>query len=99
MPVSKDEVKYISKLAKLNFQENELEDFTKQFNEILSYMDTLNEINTDDIEPLSHPLDQENVFREDIKIISTDTETALRNAPETDGVYFVVPKIINPGTK
>jgi aspartyl-tRNA(Asn)/glutamyl-tRNA(Gln) amidotransferase subunit C len=99
MSVSKDEVKYIARLAKLSFQEDELEAFTKQFNEILSYMDTLNEVNTDNVEPLSHPIDQRNIFREDQNHVSSDTVTALRNAPETDGQYFIVPKIINTGTK
>jgi aspartyl-tRNA(Asn)/glutamyl-tRNA(Gln) amidotransferase subunit C len=99
MSVSKEEVKYIAKLARLDFPEEELIDFTRQFNEILSYMEKLNEINTDDIEPLSHPVDGENVFREDTGIPSLTNEEALKNAPETDGAYFAVPKIINTSPK
>jgi aspartyl-tRNA(Asn)/glutamyl-tRNA(Gln) amidotransferase subunit C len=99
MSVSKEEVKYIAALAKLDFKEEELEDFTRQFNEILTYMDELNEVNTDNVEPLSHPIDGENVFREDIHIKSPDREEALKNAPDTDGTYFIVPKIINTDPK
>jgi aspartyl-tRNA(Asn)/glutamyl-tRNA(Gln) amidotransferase subunit C len=95
MSVSKEEVKYIAKLAKLNFREEELEEFTKQFNGILTYMDTLNEIDTEDVEPLSHPVEGVNVLRADIRLKSSDSEEALNNAPETDGTYFLVPKIIN----
>jgi aspartyl-tRNA(Asn)/glutamyl-tRNA(Gln) amidotransferase subunit C len=96
MAVSKEEVKYIAKLARLNFREDELEEFTKQFNGILSYMDTLNEVNTDDIEPLSHPVEGANVMRPDVQVKGSDIENALKNAPETDGTFFLVPKIINP---
>jgi aspartyl-tRNA(Asn)/glutamyl-tRNA(Gln) amidotransferase subunit C len=97
--VSNDEVKYIARLAKLNFREEELEKFTKHFNEILSYMDTLNELDTENIEPLTHPVDSENVFREDIPWKGSSRDDAMKNSPQTDGEYFMVPKIINPAKK
>jgi aspartyl-tRNA(Asn)/glutamyl-tRNA(Gln) amidotransferase subunit C len=99
MSVLKEEVKYIAALAKLDFKEEELEEFTRHFNEILSYMDELNEVDTDNVEPLSHPIDGENIFREDVQIKSLDRDEAMKNAPETDGTYFIVPRIINTDTQ
>lgn len=95
MAVTKDDVKHIAALAKLKFSDEELDKFTSQFNEILNYIETLNEINTENIEPMSHPLNSENVFREDILVPGSSTEDALKNAPATDGTFFIVPKIIN----
>lgn len=89
-----EDVKYIAQLAKLKFKEEELESFTHKFNEILSYVEKLNELNTDEIEPMEYPIDNVNVFREDINMGSIDTSEALKNAPDTDGTYFIVPKVI-----
>ena len=69
--------------------------YTNQMNDILEYMDQLNELDTDDIEPLSHVLDLTNVTRADKEKPSLDREDVLKNAPETDGEYFIVPKVIN----
>ena len=52
-------------LHNLKFSEEELESFTPQMNEILNYMEKLNELDTENVEPLSHPVEQTNVFRED----------------------------------
>lgn len=94
MSVSKDEVKYIASLAKLEFEESELEEFTKEFNQILNYIDKLNELDTEKIEPLSHPIEKKNVFREDEHKPSIDRETALKNAPDKNEEFFKVPKVI-----
>jgi aspartyl-tRNA(Asn)/glutamyl-tRNA(Gln) amidotransferase subunit C len=94
MSVSREEVKYIAALAKLSFSDEELDEFTGQFNEILAYMETLNEVETDNVEPLSHPVEGDNVFRSDITSPGSSHEEALNNAPDTDGVFFKVPKTI-----
>jgi aspartyl-tRNA(Asn)/glutamyl-tRNA(Gln) amidotransferase subunit C len=94
MPVTKNDVEKIAKLAKLKFSEEELENFTPQMNEILNYMDKLNELDTENIEPLSHPVEQTNVFRDDKLKTSVSTEDALKNAPSKDEQYFKVPKVI-----
>lgn len=95
MAVTKEDVKYIADLAKLKFSDEELDKFTSQFNGILQYIETLNEVDTENVEPMSHPLDKENVFREDVPVPGSTTEDALKNAPATDGTFFIVPKIIN----
>ncbi|MHB8580624.1 MAG: Asp-tRNA(Asn)/Glu-tRNA(Gln) amidotransferase subunit GatC [Ignavibacteriaceae bacterium] len=94
MPVTRKDVEYISELARLKFSDDELESYTKDLNEILGYVDKLNELNTDDVEPLSHPVEGNNVFREDIVKDSISTEYALKNAPEKDESFFKVPKVI-----
>lgn len=94
MAVTKKDVEKIAELARLKFTDKELENFTPQMNEILSYMDKLNELDTENINPLSHPVEQTNVFREDELKPSISTENALKNAPSKDEHHFKVPKVI-----
>ncbi len=95
MSVTKKDVEYIANLARLKFDETELENFTHQLNDILSYMEKLNELDTENVEPLSHPIENTNVFREDIVKPSIERELALKNAPDKTDEFFVVPKVIN----
>jgi len=94
MAVTKKDVEKIAELARLKFSDEELENFTPQMNEILSYMDKLNELDTEDVKPLSHPVEQINVFREDELKSSVSTEEALKNAPDKTDNHFKVPKVI-----
>lgn len=94
MSVTKKDVEKIAELAKLKFTDDELENFTHQMNEILSYMDKLNELDTENVKPLSHPVEQINVFREDELRPSVSTEEALKNAPDKTDQHFKVPKVI-----
>jgi aspartyl-tRNA(Asn)/glutamyl-tRNA(Gln) amidotransferase subunit C len=94
MKVTKQDVEYIAKLAKLEYSEEEKEQFAKQFNTILAYIDKLNELNTDDVEPLSHVIELSNVMREDEVKPSLPVEEVLRNAPSKSGSFFKVPKVI-----
>lgn len=95
MSVSKKDVEYIASLAKLSFKEEELESYTHQLNNILTYMEKLNELDTENIQPLSHPVESENVFREDVHLTSTSREEALKNAPDKTEEHFKVPKVIS----
>lgn len=95
MSVTKKDVEYIAELARLKFKEEELESFTHQLNEILSYVDKLNELNTENVEPLSHPVENINVFRNDELKPSITTEDALKNAPDKTDEFFKVHKVIN----
>jgi len=94
MPVTRKDVEHIADLARLKFTEEELDNFTGQLNEILAYMDKLNELDTENVEPLSHPIEGYNVFREDKVKPSISTEKALKNAPGKDEQFFHVPKVI-----
>ena len=95
MSVTKKDVEYIANLARLSFNEEELEKFTHELNEILNYVEKLNELDTESIEPLSHPIENKNVFRADEVKPSIDREEALKNAPERTEEFFVVPKVIS----
>ena len=94
MAVTKKDVEKIAELARLKFSEEDLENFTPQMNEILTYMDKLNELDTENVKPLSHPVEQSNVFREDEMKSSIPIEEALINAPSKDEHHFKVPKVI-----
>ncbi len=95
MSVSADDVKYIAALARLSFSEEEQERLAGEMNAILSYMAKLDELNTDNIAPMTHVLDVNNVFRaEDVEQRISHDE-ALKNAPDADSDYFRVPKVIS----
>jgi aspartyl-tRNA(Asn)/glutamyl-tRNA(Gln) amidotransferase subunit C len=94
MSISIEEVRYIAALARLRFSEEEEERMAQQMSSILDYMAKLNELDTEDVPPMSHVLDLNNVFREDVVEERITREEALRNAPESDSDYFRVPKVI-----
>lgn len=93
--ITKKEVEHIAELAKLNLSEEEKVEFTHQLNDIISYMDKLNELDTTNVEPLTHPVPVVNVFREDERKESIDKQEALKNAPNKNDDFFIVPKVIN----
>ena len=95
MSVTKKDVEYIAELARLKLNEEEIEKYTVQLNEILTYVEKLNEIDTTNVEPLSHPVEENNVFREDVVKPSIDREIAFRNAPDRSELFFKVPKVID----
>ena len=94
MSVTIKDVEHIAKLAKLQFSDEEKEKFTHQFNDILKYIEQLNSLNTENVEPLSQVIDLHNVFREDVVKPSLPTKEALDNAPDKTDEYFKVPKVI-----
>ena len=86
---------YVAHLARLEFSETEQEMFTGQLNDILLYMDKLNEVDTAGVEPLSHAIALNNAFREDKVQESLSQERSLANAPDPRGEFFRVPKVID----
>ena len=94
MSVDKETIKKIAHLARLEFNEKEADKMSDNFNKILAWMDKLNEINTDKVEPLIHMSEEINVLREDEVNNSLKHEDALFNAPKKDSDYFRVPKFL-----
>lgn len=92
--ISEEQVEHVARLARLVLQPEEKRLFTEQLNAILSYMEQLNEVPTDAVEPTAHVLDLANVFRNDIADKTQSVEDTLANAPETAHHYFVVPRIV-----
>ncbi len=94
MPVSREDVEYVAKLARIELAEEEKNVLTSQLNSILDHIEKLNELDTKGVEPTFHALDVRNVFRDDEVCPSLPTEEVMKNAPARDGDLFKVPKII-----
>ncbi|MGA7161277.1 MAG: Asp-tRNA(Asn)/Glu-tRNA(Gln) amidotransferase subunit GatC [Bacteroidota bacterium] len=94
MAVTIKDVEHIAGLARLEFTENEKEKLTHELNDILKYIDKLNELDTSNVEPLSHVIELNNVFREDVAKPSISPDEALKNAPAKKETFFKVPKVI-----
>ena len=89
-----ENVKKISRLARINLSDKEREVIALKLGDILGYIEKLNKLDTKDVEPMSHALDISNVTREDIPKESLSTQDALKNGPAQEKDFFVVPKII-----
>jgi aspartyl-tRNA(Asn)/glutamyl-tRNA(Gln) amidotransferase subunit C len=94
LKLSSQEVEYVAHLARLEITDKEKDKFTAQLNDILRYIDKLNELNTKGVEPMSHAIAVTNAFREDNIVDSIGTEKSLANAPDARGEFFRVPKVI-----
>lgn len=94
MAVSLEDVRYIARLARLRFSDEDERRMAEQMSQILEYMEKLNELDTTAVPPMSHVLDLTNVFREDVAAPRISREEALRNAPDADDAYFRAPKVI-----
>lgn len=94
MKIDKDLVDRIAHLARLEFQDEQKEKIEKDLNNILSFMESLNEVDTTNVAPLIYLTDEKNVFRADEQKQEISHEDALRNAPKKDSDYFRVPKVI-----
>jgi aspartyl-tRNA(Asn)/glutamyl-tRNA(Gln) amidotransferase subunit C len=94
MPVSREEVRHVAQLARLDFSEEDEARMADELSQILEYVDKLDELDTSGVTPMSHVLDVTNVFRADEVKERIDRGEALESAPETDGEYFQVPKVV-----
>ena len=94
MALTRDEVLHAANLARLSLAPEEIELFTRQLNDILAYVEKLQELDTTGVEPLAHVIPLCNVFREDVVAPGLDREAALANAPAREEGAFVVPRII-----
>jgi aspartyl-tRNA(Asn)/glutamyl-tRNA(Gln) amidotransferase subunit C len=95
MPVTLKDVEHVAHLARLSFSDEEKVRLTSQLNSILEYMDELNSVDTSAVEPLSHVIELQNVFRADLRTPGTTRDNALQNAPAHSEEFFKVPKVIN----
>lgn len=90
----KIDVKYVAQLAKIDLAPEQTARFQKQFQDILSYVEKLKKLNTDEVAVLSHAVSMENVFRDDKPKASLDITDVLKNAPQKKGNFFKVPRVI-----
>ena len=94
MFVDKEQIKHIAKLSKIKLNDEELDQISKQVEQILEYVDKLNEIN-DDIEPLENISGNYNRLRDDVIIDFNNKEQILKNAPKTKDGFILVPKVLD----
>lgn len=94
MALTIKEVEHVALLARLTLTDTEKEAFARQLSSILEYADKLNELATDEIEPLAHILPVYNVFREDVTLPGSIREEILSNAPLLEENQYKVPKIV-----
>lgn len=90
--ISDETIEYVGILAKLELSDEEKGQAKKDMANMLDYIDTLNELDTSEVEPMSHVFPVNNVFREDVVTNGDDREEILANAPEAKEGAFVVPK-------
>lgn len=94
MAVSKEEILHIAKLADLKINENEIDEYAKNLEEILDFMKILDSVNTDNVEESIGNLSNVNVFRKDEVKEFEDKEALLQNAPDKENNMFKIPKVI-----
>lgn len=95
MPVTPDDVDHVADLARLSFTDDEKANLARDMSRILEYVDTLNELDTAGVSPMSHGVSRANVTRDDSVRPRISKEQALQNAPDTDGSHLRVPRVVD----
>ena len=94
MKISEEEVRHVAKLARLESDETRIHEMSATLSAILTYMEKLDEVDTEHIPPTSYMLKPDAAFRKDEVRESLSLEEALQNAPDRTGAYYRVPRII-----
>ena len=94
MKIDTREVAHVATLSRLELDEATLNEYRGQLDAILDYMETLGEVDTTGVEPIYSPVEHHTVLREDTAADEFAREEVLGNAPDTDGAYFKVPKVL-----
>ena len=94
MKLDESTVDRIAQLSKLEFNTQEKEDILNDMNQMLDFIETLQEVDTDNVEPLIHMTEDVNVLRADDAQTTISQEEALINAPSKDSTYFKMPKVL-----
>ena len=94
MKLERSTLEKLAHLSRLNFDEKDEQKMLHSLNDILDWVDKLQELNTENVEPLTHMSEEQNVWRPDQAKSTLDRENGLKNAPKRDEEYFRVPKVI-----
>jgi aspartyl-tRNA(Asn)/glutamyl-tRNA(Gln) amidotransferase subunit C len=94
MSLTRQEVEKVSLLARLQLTADELDRMTEQMGQVVAYVESLAQLNTDAVEPMAHALDVANVFAPDQLRPSLDAAAALANAPHHDREFYLVPAVL-----
>jgi aspartyl-tRNA(Asn)/glutamyl-tRNA(Gln) amidotransferase subunit C len=95
MSLTADQVRWVAHLARLELSDPEIEAMTRDLSAILDYVNQLQQVNTDNIEPLAHPIELANVFRADEPCASLAVDAALANAPRRIDNFYGVPAVLD----
>jgi aspartyl-tRNA(Asn)/glutamyl-tRNA(Gln) amidotransferase subunit C len=95
MKVNEDLVDRIATLAKLEFDAERKQEIIKDLQQVISFVEKLNELDTTGVEPLVYMTDETNLLRKDEAVNTISHEEALRNAPDKDSDFFRVPRVID----
>jgi aspartyl-tRNA(Asn)/glutamyl-tRNA(Gln) amidotransferase subunit C len=95
MSLTPDDVRWVAHLARLELNDAELATMTRQLSAILDHVRQLEEVPTEGVEPLAHPLPVQNVFRDDQAAPSLPVDAALANAPQRHGDFYSVPAVLD----
>ena len=94
MSIDKDKIKHVSKLARISVDEKKIDALTKDLSSIFKFIEQLNELNTDKVEPLSSILNEPLRSRKDVINDGKIREKILENSPQKNEEFFIVPKVI-----
>ncbi|MFB6249686.1 MAG: Asp-tRNA(Asn)/Glu-tRNA(Gln) amidotransferase subunit GatC [Salinibacter sp.] len=95
MALSREDVRHVAELARLDFSDDEEARMAEEMSQILEYVEKLDELDTSGVPPMSHVLDVTNVYREDDIESRIDREQALEPAPASEQGYFLVPRVVD----
>jgi aspartyl-tRNA(Asn)/glutamyl-tRNA(Gln) amidotransferase subunit C len=94
MSFSDEQLRQVARLARLEIPSDQLHRFAGQLTTILGYVQRIGQVEVSGVEPMAHPLPIQNVLRDDVVGPALPLDLVLRNAPDTDGPFFKVPKVI-----
>ena len=94
MSVTNEQVRHIAKLARIAMSDEEIERLAPELNNILGWVEQLDEVNTDGVEPLTAVIDQKLRLRDDVINDGNIRDAILENAPDAEHGFFAVPKVI-----
>ena len=92
--ITPEKVRHVAKLARLALDETQIARLTGQLESILEYVAKIQQVDTGGVEPMAHALSMHNIFREDLIEPSLPLDKVLQNAPDSDGPFFKVPKVL-----
>ena len=95
LSINKDEIKYLSLLSRMDIDKNEIKDIEEKLTKIIDFVDQLQTISTDNIEPMAHPLNQSQRLRIDEVTETNDRENIQKNAQQIEKGMYLVPKVID----
>lgn len=94
MAISREEVEHVARLARLELSEDEIELFRGQLSAVLERAQRIQALDLEGVPETAHPIELSNVWREDVVVPPPDSESILANAPEREGSFFRVPRIL-----